>query len=114
MYAKGTLIQIVNYGMGNGPEDLSLTLIESYFKLLILEKRFPKAITFYNSGVKLICDGSPIIDMLKTIEQAGVTLIACKTCLNYFELANSVSVGMIGTMSDIIEMQTLAGKVINL
>lgn len=114
MNTKNTLIQVTKNGMGEGPQNLGLTLIKSYFNILIEENRLPKAIVFYNEGIKLICNESPILESLILMEKKGVIMVGCKTCLNYFELTQSVAVGSIGTMSDIVELQNLAGKVINL
>ncbi len=111
---NNTLIQINQNGMGNGDETLGLQLITNYLGLINEENKLPKFITFYNSGVKIICDGSPAIDNLKKLETAGVKLIACKTCLNHFNLLDKIEVGIAGTMVDIIELQKMADKVINL
>lgn len=109
-----TLIQITRNGMGSGDEALGLQLVNNYLKLISEEDRLPRFITFYNEGVKLICSGSIAIDALITLEKARVKLIACKTCLNHYELISKVEVGMQGTMIDIIELQKCADKVINL
>ena len=110
---KNTLIQVSNNGMGQGDEELGLKLIANYFRLLIQEEKLPQIITFYNSGVKLICENSPVIETLKQIEAKGVKLIACKTCLDFFNLSNKIKVGIAGTMIDIITLQSAADKVIN-
>ncbi len=111
---KNTLIQITQNGMGTGSEELGLKLITNYFSLLNEEDNMPKFITFYNSGVKLLCKNSPALDVLKTLEQKGIQLIACKTCLNHFELMDMLKVGTMGTMIDIIGLQKVADKVVNL
>ncbi len=48
------------------------------------------------------------------MEQEGVRLIICSTCLDYFGLTDKVRVGIVGGMPDIIEAQGKAGKVITL
>ena len=111
---KNTLLQINNYGMGNGDAELGLSLIQNYFKLLLQEDALPTVIAFYNGGVKLVAEGSPVIETLQKIESKGVKLIACKTCLNHFGLMDKVKVGMGGTMIDIITLQKEAAKVITL
>ncbi len=111
---NNTLIQINQNGMGHGDEQLGLQLINNYLKLINAENNLPKFITFYNSGVKVMCEGSPAIENLKNLEAAGVKLIACKTCLNHFNLLDKLQVGIAGTMVDIIELQKMADKVINL
>lgn len=110
---KNTLIQITNNGMGAGSDELGLKLITNYFSLIKEDENPPKFITFYNSGVKLLCNGSPAIEILKTLEKKGIQLIACKTCLNHFELMDKIEVGTMGTMIDIINLQKVADKVIN-
>ena len=111
---KNTLLQITQNGMGTGDEELGLQLVTNYLKLINEEMELPKFMTFYNSGVKLICTGSPAIEIIKTIEKKGVKLIACKSCLNHFNLMDKLETGMVGTMIDIMELQRIADKVINL
>ena len=111
---KNTLLQITQNGMGTGDEELGLQLVTNYLKLINEEMELPKFMAFYNSGVKLICTGSPAIEIIKTIEKKGVKLIACKSCLNHFNLMDKLETGMVGTMIDIMELQRIADKVINL
>jgi hypothetical protein len=51
---------------------------------------------------------------LVKLEQKGVRLIACSTCLESYGLANQLKVGIAGSMADILEAQALADKVITL
>lgn len=111
---KNTLLQINKYGMGEGDEALGLSLIQNYFKLILQEDALPQMIAFYNGGVKLVAEGSPVLEVLREIEAKGVKLISCKTCLNFYELIDKVQVGMAGTMIDIITLQKAAKKVITL
>jgi predicted peroxiredoxin len=60
-----------------------------------------------------VVEGSPVLDTLKSLESKGVRLILCSTCLNFFNLAEKVKVGIVGGMTDIIEAQMKAEKVIS-
>ena len=111
---RNTLIQVTQNGMGSGSEELGIKLATNYFKLLDAEGRLPKIIVFYNAGVKLICKNSSALEALQNLEQKGVRMLACKTCLDYFNLLDQVKVGAIGSMPDIITLQADADKVINL
>lgn len=111
---ENTLIQVNKNGMGSGDEALGLLLLNNYFKLINEENKLPRFIAFYNAGAKIVAEGSPCIDILKTMESRGVKLIACKTCLVHFDLLDKVQTGIAGTMMDIIELQKVADKVINL
>lgn len=111
---KNTLLQITQNGMGSGDEELGIQLVSNYLKLTSEEMDLPKFISFYNGGVKLICTGSPVIEIIKTMEKKGVKLIACKTCLKHFNLMDKMEAGTAGTMIDIMELQRMADKVISL
>ena len=111
---RNTLIQVTQNGMGSDSEELGLKLASNYFKLLNAENRLPKIIVFYNAGVKLICEDSLALEALKNLEEKGVRMLACKTCLDYFNLLDKIKVGSIGSMPDIITLQAGADKVINL
>lgn len=112
---KNTVILINRFGMGDAAPELQQKLIATYLKLLNEDPSLrPNAICFYADGVKLAVDGSPALDALKALEANGVRLILCSTCLNFFGLSDSVRVGIVGGMTDIIEAQRLADKVITL
>ncbi len=111
---QNTLIQINNNGMGTGDAELGLILIKNYLKLVSEEAKRPNVIVLYNEGVKLICENSNALNELKHLEELGVKLLACKTCLNHFNLIDKVKCGVVGTMMDIIEIQKVATKIITL
>jgi hypothetical protein len=64
--------------------------------------------------VRLVVEGSPVLDTLKSLESRGVRLVLCSTCLNYYNLLDQVRVGVVGGMTDILEAQIRAGKVITI
>lgn len=109
-----TVILIPNNGMGNADLELQLTLIGKYLELLNQHTKLPNAICFFTEGVKLVVEGSPVLEQLHALETKGVRLIVCSTCLNYFGLQDKVKAGIIGGMGDILEAQLKAGKVITL
>ena len=100
--------------MGHGSDELGLILIANYLKLLNEESALPKFIAFYNDGVKLVCEGSPIVEVAKVLEQRGVKLIVCTTCLKFYNLVDKLEVGIAGTMLDIISLQKIAERVVNI
>ncbi len=112
--SPATVIVVNNDGIGTVEEPLRHKLIELYLKMMIENELYPGAICFYASGVKLVVDGSPVLDLLKTLESKGVHLISCLTCLQYLNLKERVAVGIQGGMSDILLAQWMAGKVITL
>ncbi len=101
-------------GMGNAAPELQMRLMATCLKLLVENGTLPKAICFYAEGVKLVVEGSPVLEQLHELEGKGVHLIICQTCLNYYNLREKVKVGIIGGMGDILAAQILASKTITL
>src|SRR5208337_4315225 len=112
--SKSVLIQVIHDGMGVADPALQQTLLRKYLLLLQENNTLPGAICFYTSGVKMVVEGSPVLDVLQSLEAQGVRLIVCKTCLDYYGLIEKVRVGIVGGMGDIIAAQWLADKVISL
>jgi len=111
---SGTVILITNDGMGKADTTLQHKLFQTYLTLLNDHNLLPAAICFYTDGVKLVVDGSPVLDLLKSLEAKNVRLIVCSTCLNYFGIIDKVKVGIVGGMTDILEAQWQAEKVITI
>ena len=111
---SNTVILITREGMGSADTALQHKLLDTYLKLLIENNSLPAAICFYTDGVKVVVEGSPLLERLSEIEQKGVRLIICSTCINYFGLSEKVRVGIVGGMPDILEAQSKASKVITL
>ena len=107
-----TVLLFTRNGMGQAPEELQQGLARKFLGLLEQSGQLPAKILFYTDGVKLACQGSPVVELLQTIEAQGVELVLCKTCLDYFHLADQVAVGIVGGMPDIIEAMQKAGKVV--
>ncbi len=106
-----TLVLFTRFGMGDAPSDLQLKLASTF--LTLNKDAPPSVIAFYGLGVKLTCDGSPVLDQLRALADKGSRLIICQTCLDSFGLRESVRVGIIGGMGDIVAAMNSATKVIS-
>lgn len=111
---KDTLVVITREGMGSAEPALQKKLVGTWLTLLLEGGNLPGAICFYTDGVKLAVEGSPVLEQLSKLEERGVHLILCKTCLDFFGLAEKVRVGVVGGMGDILAAQMVAAKVISL
>lgn len=114
MNISAIVILVPSNGMGKAGPELGRTLIGKYLELLNQHAELPNAICFYTEGVKLVVEGSPVLEQLQALERKGVRLIVCSTCLNYFGLQDKVKAGIVGGMGDILEAQYKAEKVITL
>jgi sulfur relay (sulfurtransferase) complex TusBCD TusD component (DsrE family) len=109
-----TILVFTHNGLGDAPAELQQKLALKFLQLSLAATLLPAKILFYTEGVKLACEGSPVISELKAMKDRGVELILCSTCLDYFGLRDKVQVGIVGGMPDIIEAMNAAQKVISL
>ncbi len=95
------IVVINSETMGRGDSELGQRLLGSFLRKLWARPQKPDVIIFYNSGVKLLARGSTVLDALKGLADAGVDLVACGTCISFFQLKDSLEVGRIGDMEEI-------------
>ena len=111
---RSIALMVTREGMGTAAGALPQELLRKYALLLMENNTLPGAICFYADGVKLVVEGSPLLDVLHDLEEQGVHLIVCRTCLVHFDLEERVRVGIVGGMGDIIAAQWTAEKGITL
>jgi selenium metabolism protein YedF len=112
----GPLVLVVSGEfMGRGEHnELGHILIRGFFHTLGEVDPLPDTVIFFNSGVKLVIEGSPVVEDLQALVSKGVQILACGTCLGYYELEDQIAVGEISNMYSIAETMLAAGRVVNL
>ena len=73
----------------------------------------PDTIVMMNNGVKLVKEDSLAFGELKQLEEQGVDILACGTCLSRLGLSESVAVGKASNMRDIADILLTASKVLS-
>ncbi len=91
MSSKKFLIQSDVLGRGN--DELGEIILSNFLRLLEGSPDKPASLIFWNTGVKLACEGSWALVHLKKLEEQGVEILACATCLEYFDLTGKLKVG---------------------
>ncbi|MGB3903975.1 MAG: sulfurtransferase-like selenium metabolism protein YedF [Anaerolineae bacterium] len=109
-----TVVLIPGNGLGRGDGELGHILMRSFLHTLNEVEPLPATLVFINAGVKLTVDGSPVVEDLQALEQRGVVILACGTCLGYFGLKEKIAVGEISNMYTISETLLGAGNVVAL
>jgi hypothetical protein len=109
-----TVIIVPNAGLGHAEPALGVRVLGNYFRTLTELGARPRAICFYTAGVKMVADDSPLLAELRTLAQASVPIVSCRTCLDHYGLIDRVAVGEVGNMAQVIELQAAAAKVITL
>ena len=100
--------------LGRGDDFLGGKLLGNF--IATLKEMGPDlwCVVMLNAGVKLAVAGSEVLPGLKNLEQSGVRLLVCGTCLNHFKLLEAKQVGETTNMLDIVTAMQLADKVITL
>ncbi|NPV91645.1 MAG: sulfurtransferase-like selenium metabolism protein YedF [Firmicutes bacterium] len=109
----GSLVfMVVSNRFGKGEDELGRVLMKSFFFTLTQLDVSIKSIIFINSGVFLSTEGSEVAGSLAELEAAGVEVLSCGTCLDYYGLKEKLLVGRVSNMYTIMETVSAAGKAI--
>ena len=101
MNSKVFLVQ--SEGLGRGDDRLGSMLMANFLRLLGEAENKPRSLIFWNTGVRLVCEGSPVINHVQRFAEQGVEILACSTCLEYFDLEDKLVVGKPTTMVNSIQ-----------
>lgn len=112
---KGSVLFIGSDVIGRGENyELGSLLMQKFLHELGWHRFKPKTIVLMNNGVKLVTVDSLEVGELKQLENQGVDILACGTCLSRLELTAKVAVGKVSNMTDIANILLGAEKVISL
>ncbi|MBC8016069.1 MAG: sulfurtransferase-like selenium metabolism protein YedF [Sporomusaceae bacterium] len=114
MAAGDTVYLMTQDTLGHGNRELGAVLMKGFVYTLLETKPMPKAILFMNSGILLTIEDSPVLPHLRTLADAGVEILSCGTCLDYYEVKDRLAVGGVTNMYTIVETMSAAIKVITL
>ena len=109
---KGMIAVISSGTMGTGDEKLGKTLMKGFIYALTQQDIMPETVLLYNGGAFLSCQGSDSVQDLKTLEEKGVKILTCGTCLNYYDLSEKLEVGTVTNLYEIAEKETAASIII--
>ncbi len=98
--------------MGRGDDDLGSILIKGFIKTLKDVAPLPSRIIFVNKGIFLTTDGSELIPDIKALEEMGIEILSCGTCLDFFHRKEALKVGLASNMYDITSALMQADKVV--
>jgi len=97
------VILIPSEVLGRGDDELGMVLMSNFLRLLGESRDKPTALLFWNSGVRLVCEGSWALGHLQLLEDQGVEILACGTCLEFFDLTQKLLVGKPTNMASTIQ-----------
>ncbi|MFB6465297.1 DsrE family protein [Cytobacillus sp. Hz8] len=101
---KNKVILLSSNKLGNGDQELGENLLETFFTLLKQREELPVAIFCVNSGVLALTIDSLVSLHLKELEDKGVAVLACKTCVDFYQVEEKLAAGKISSMGHFIEL----------
>ncbi|MBC8317736.1 MAG: sulfurtransferase-like selenium metabolism protein YedF [Desulfobulbaceae bacterium] len=109
----GLMYVISSNTMGMGDDELGWGLLQTYIQTIKEVFPQPSKIFFYNSGVLLTSRQSGILRYIKELEERGVEIFSCGTCIDFFNNNDKVLVGKLTNMYDIMDSMVRADKVVS-
>jgi selenium metabolism protein YedF len=100
----GKVVVINSDKMGQGDEELRERLIANFLSKQIDAQSKPQMLVFYNSGERLAAKGSPVLESLQSLENLGIEIICCGTCVNYYGLTDRIEAGRVTNMPEIVKI----------
>ena len=98
--------------MGSGDEKLGNKLMKAFVYALTSLDEVPEKVICYNRGAFLTTEDPDTIKDLRSLEEAGATIMTCGTCLDYYGLKEKLQVGIVSNMYDIAQALMDASSVI--
>ena len=100
--------------MGSGDEVLGKILMGAFLKKLWAKADKPDVLILYNAGVKLLDKENGMMDVMVGLEESGVEILACGTCLDHYDLRGKIVAGQVSNMEEIVATMSKADKVVTI
>jgi intracellular sulfur oxidation DsrE/DsrF family protein len=101
---KNKVILLASDQLGNGEKELGEGILETFFTILKQKEELPVAVFCMNSGVFTLTEESLVSLQLADLEGKGVEVLACKTCVDYYELNEKLVTGKVSGMAQFVEL----------
>lgn len=112
--AAKTVAFITADTIGRGDDTLGTRLMANFLTTLPELGARLWRIILVNGGVRLAVAGSPVLGQLKALRAAGVDILVCGTCLDFYGILDQKEVGQTTNMLDVVTSLDLADKVIQI
>ena len=101
---QNSVVIVGSASLGGNNQELGGLLLANFLRILGERDDLPEYVVLWNEGVKIAIEGSTWIAHLKKLEERGVKIISCRTCVEYFGLEGQIAAGEIGAMPRIQEI----------
>lgn len=102
--------------LGQGDETLGKLLMKNYLFAVTEDAadKKPEVVLLINRGVLLAVEGAPTSQQLAQLAAGGALILACGTCLDYYQVKDKLAVGEVTNIYTIRDYLAGAAKVITL
>ncbi|MBE0679358.1 MAG: sulfurtransferase-like selenium metabolism protein YedF [Bacteroidales bacterium] len=109
---RNTVVAITSERMGSGDDELGTKLMVSFFRTLVMLEPAPVSVVFYNAGVKLAVENSPVLEHIRELIEKGTAIYLCSTCISHFGIRERLPVGSFSDMYQILNILKDADHII--
>lgn len=112
--AQKIMVLVSGDKIGRGDDELGAKLMVNFIKTLEEMGKDLWQLVFVNHGVKLTTKDSGVLSELEALENHGIMILVCGTCLSHLGLTKEKKIGQTTNMLDIVTAMQIADKVVNL
>jgi len=95
--SKGKVILLGTEGCGSGDATIGYEILMNLMEALAQREDCPAAIICWNTAVKLLAEGSPLLPHFKRLQDKGVRFLAGQSCVAELGLTGKIAVGTLAT-----------------
>ncbi|MFP4195128.1 MAG: sulfurtransferase-like selenium metabolism protein YedF [Desulfosalsimonas sp.] len=111
---KKIMVMLTTDRMGYGDDTLGRKLMVNFVNTLNEMGPDLWRLVLVNNGVKLAVKGSQVLAAIRQLENDGVGVLVCGTCLDHYGLLEKKQAGQTTNMLDIVTSMQLSDQVINI
>jgi len=93
-------------------DELGKMLTKGFLETIKEVEPLPEKIIFYHKGIHFVLENSPFLEEINFLENAGVEILICGNCVNYYEANEQVRVGTVSNAYTILKALTDASHII--
>lgn len=105
-------VVVISTDQMGGNRELGKMLMRGYVNSLSQQDRLPSKIVLYNSGVLITDKDSDTVITLREMSEAGVDIILCGVCVDFFDFKEKMGVGRISNMMEIATVTSNASHIV--